>query len=246
MFKICSSILFFLLLVCNTSIAQNNMRSLKELIADTSAMDILDHAIKIARNKFEILPPDSTKAKEALYQTQVSTHSLMGSIIYYTGGILIDNGWIRILGSGNSKLDRSLPQWNKGKTFEKDGERPGFLLVGDDVIGGFFAINGGAFGKDLGQIYYFAPDDLKWEAQHMTYTDFIYFCFTVNTNQYYSGLRWDNWQKDMKEISGNKGFYIYPFLWTKEGKDIKTDTRKVVPIQEIYDFETNALSHIAK
>ena len=44
------------------------------------------------------------KAEFALYKTQVTTRSPMGAIIYETMNILIDNGWIRILGSGNEKI----------------------------------------------------------------------------------------------------------------------------------------------
>jgi hypothetical protein len=108
-----SFILLLVLANCKNSLAQSNIRTLSELSSDTSGWEVFKHATLIARNKFEILPADPAKAKDALYQTQVTTHSMMGSIIYFTGGILIDNGWIRVLGSGNNKLDRSLPQWNK-------------------------------------------------------------------------------------------------------------------------------------
>ena len=37
----------------------------------------------------------------------------MGAVIFETGGILIDEGWLRILGSGHPRLPRSLPDWNK-------------------------------------------------------------------------------------------------------------------------------------
>jgi hypothetical protein len=87
----------------------------------------------------------------------------MGAIVYTTGGILVDNRWIRILGSGGAKLPRSLPEWNEGKA-PAEGEKPLFYLIADDVIGGFFAINGGAFGKDVGKVYYLTPDTLDWEA----------------------------------------------------------------------------------
>jgi hypothetical protein len=40
----------------------------------------------------------------------------MGTIVYMIGGLLIDNGWIRITGSGNIKLTRSLPAWSKRRT----------------------------------------------------------------------------------------------------------------------------------
>ena len=35
---------------------------------------------------------------------------------------------------------------------------PSYLLVADDVLGGFFAINGGAFDGKAGNIFYYAPD----------------------------------------------------------------------------------------
>jgi hypothetical protein len=226
--------------------AQNKMRTIEELSADTSGWEVIKHAMDIARDKFEILPADPAKAKEALYQTQVTAHSPMGAIIYLTGGILIDDGWVRLLGSGSSKLNRSLPQWNKGKTFTEYGEQPKFLLVADDAIGGFFAINGGALGKDLGQIYYFAPDDLKWEPLHITYTEFVTFCFSLDMKLFYSGLRWKTWKSDMQDFTGNDAFSVYPYLWTKEGKDIEKDSKKKVSIQELYDMETTTLAQMQK
>lgn len=232
---------FFLLAGITNSVAQSKMRPIEELSADTSGWGAFMRATKIARNKFEILPANTIKAKETLYQTQVTTHSTMGAIIYFSGGILIDDGWIRILGSGNEKLDRTLSGWNKGKTFKEFGEKPQFLLVADDVIGGFFAINGGALGPELGKVYYLAPDDLKWESLHIGYTEFIDFCLVGNMDQFYDKLRWKNWRAEMSGITGNKGFSIYPFTWTVEGKDIEKDSRKIVPIEEIYILETDAL-----
>jgi hypothetical protein len=75
----------------------------------------------------------------------------MGAIVYETGGLLIDNGWLRLLGSGHDRLTRTLPSWNHERS-------AGYLLVGGDVIGGFFAINGGALGPDPSKLYYWAPE----------------------------------------------------------------------------------------
>jgi len=105
------------------------MRSIEELIADTSGWPYVKELLKTAKNQVEILPVDQTKAKEALYQTQVTTHSTMGAIIYFTGGLLIDNGWLRILGSGNEKLNRSVPEWNKGKSINSSGSNQNFYLL---------------------------------------------------------------------------------------------------------------------
>src|SRR6478752_1252509 len=101
---------FILTLLTLTILAQNKMRSVDELINKTEpGWGIVKQWIDTAKNQVAILPCDTAKAKDALYKTQVTTRSPMGAIIYSTGGLLIDNGWIRVLGSGNDKLNRNLP-----------------------------------------------------------------------------------------------------------------------------------------
>lgn len=95
--------------------------------------------IASAKNKVQVLPKMAARADSALLAAQVTTRSPMGAVIYETGGILVGNGWLRILGSGSPALNRDLMGWNKNK-------QKGLLLVADDALGGFFALNGGAFG----------------------------------------------------------------------------------------------------
>jgi len=231
--------IFFFAFILNflNATSQNKMRAVDELINNSEPGWLLvKEWIDSAKNKVEILPCDSIKAKDALYKTQVTTRSPMGAIIYSTGGLLVDNGWIRILGSGHAKLNRTLPNWNKGKSFKEFGDRPPFLLVADDVVGGFFAINGGQFGKDAGKIYYLAPDNLQWEALDMTYTEFLLFCFSGDLAKFYEQFRWTNWKEEVSKLEGDKVFSFYPYLWTTEGKDIDQIVRKPVPIEEQYIF----------
>jgi hypothetical protein len=217
--------------------AQNKMRSIDELInTDDPGWTLVQQWIDSAKNKVEILRCDIAKARDALYMTQVTTRSPMGAIIYSTGGLLIDNGWIRVLGSGHVKLDRTIPEWNKGKSFNEYGEKPSFLLIADDAIGGFFAVNGGHFGKDAGKIYYLAPDNLEWEPLDLTYTGFLDFCFNGKLDEFYKGLRWINWKEEVSKLDGNMVYSFYPFLWTKEGKDINKVSRKAIPVNEQYSF----------
>ncbi|WP_220494848.1 DUF2625 domain-containing protein [Lacibacter sediminis] len=240
---------FFLIFILSLSIltgnGQNKMKNVDELINKTEpGWTLVSEWISSAKNKVEILTCDSAKAKDALYKTQITTRSPMGAIIYSTGGLLIDNGWIRILGSGNSKLDRTLPDWNKGKTFNEYGEAPSFLLIADDAVGGFFAINGGELGKDLGKVYYLSPDNLNWKPLELTYTEFLLFCFNHDLNKYYEGLRWKNWQEDVSTLDGNKVYNFYPFLWTKEGKNIDKNSRKQIPVEEQYSFNIDMIKQL--
>jgi len=158
----------------------------------------------------------------------------MGAIVYETGGILVDNGWIRILGSGSEKLKRSLPKWNKGKSFSEYGEAMPFVLIADDAIGGFFALNGGALGhQDLGKVFYFSPDNLEWESLGVGYSDFIYWCFTGDVDLFYKDLRWKKWKKEVKTMGADNCINFYPFLWS-EYDDLEKLSRKAVPIDELW------------
>jgi hypothetical protein len=220
------------------------MRTLDQLLEkDDPAWPLVQQWIRAATNKIEVLPVSDVNRSDALVATQVTTRSPLGAIIYETGGILVDNGWIRILGSGHPRLPRSLPEWNLGRTTEKIGEYPNFLLIADDVLGGFFAVNGGALGEDIGNVYYFAPDTLDWESLERGYTEFIDFCLNGDFQQYYGDYRWNGWEIEVSAIAGDKAFSIYPPLFTN-GPDISERDRRPVPLAELYslyvgEFQTN-------
>jgi len=217
--------------------AQNKMQGLDELINKTDpAWPLVKKWIDSAKNKIEVLEPDSANAKNALYNAQVSTYSTLGAVIYNTGGIMIDNGWLRILGSGSKRLNRSVPEWNKGKTIKEFGDKPAYLLIADDAAGGFFAINYGAFGQDLKNVYYLAPNSLKWESLGAGYGEFILFCFDSDLSKFYEGLRWSTWNQFIANLDGNKSYSFRPYLWSDEGKDIEKCTRKLVPTEDLFQF----------
>lgn len=211
------------------------MKTLEELVnIEDSDWNLIKEWISSAKNQCCILPKDEERAQKELLNAQVTTRSTMGSVIYETGGILFDDGWIRVLGSGNQKINRGLMEWNKGKSFNSYGEQPSFLLVADDVIGGYYAINAGKLGTDIGKVYYLAPDTMEWENLEIGYSDFLYWLFCGNIQQFYETFKWETWKEDLKQIDGNHTFFIFPFLWTKEGKDIEKTDKKIVPTEENY------------
>lgn len=229
--------IFCLIILSLNSIAQNKMQSLDELINKTDpAWPLVQKWIDSAKNKIEILPVDPARASEAIYNTQVSTYSTLGAIIYNTGGIMVDNGWIRILGSASGRLNRSVPEWNKGKTIKEYGDKPTYLLVADDAAGGFFAINYGEFGKDLKNVYYLAPNSLNWEPLNVGYGEFILFCFDSDLSVFYKGLRWATWSQFIGNLDGSKSYSFRPYLWSEQGTDIEKCTRKLVTTEELFKF----------
>ena len=179
------------------------MRTLEELInKEEPAWDLIQEWLQEAINSYEVLPRDDKRAETELLNAQITTRSPMGAILYETGGILINGGWIRLLGSGSERLDRGMFQWNKGKTFENYGQPPAFLLVADDILGGFFAINGGAFGQDdLGQIYYLAPDTLSWEPMNCGYSEFVCWTLEGDIDLFYEPYYWKGWQEEVPKLN---------------------------------------------
>ena len=84
-------------------------RTLAELLdSDDPAWPRVKDWIGKAKNHVEVLPPSEPDRSRALEEAQVTVRSPMGAIVYETGGILIDRGWLRILGSGHPRLPRAL------------------------------------------------------------------------------------------------------------------------------------------
>ncbi len=224
-----------MLTICNGQ--RNNMKPLQELI-DTQdpGWDQIAQWNTAATNHVEILPKDAARADSALYLTQLTTTSPIAAMVYGCGGVMVDNGWLRILGSGCRQLNRSLPEWNKGKSSFLNGDGSSFLLVADDVLGGFFAINaGGIDDYDIGKVFYYGPNKLKWETTGLGYNEFIVFCFSGDIDKFYKGFRWTGWQEDVKKLSGNQVISCYPLLWTDAGVDLASN-RKVIPVQTQWEM----------
>lgn len=227
--------------------SQHKMLGLDSLV-DTKdpAWPIVKDWISTAKNKVQVLPVDTLEAKAALYQLQMNTYSTLGSVVFNTGGILVDSGWVRILGSGNERLTRTVPGWNKNKTLENFGDEPGFLLVADDAVGGFFAINYGTLGKDIKNMYYLAPNSLNWEPLGAGYGEFLLFCFNSDLSKFYKNLRWATWNDFISKLDGNKVYSFRPYLWAKDRKPIDECSRKLVDVEAMYKFNIAKHKELAK
>jgi hypothetical protein len=212
--------------------------TLQDLLAvDDPAWPSVQNSIQASTNIVEVLPPDETHREQSLLETQVSVRSSMGALVYHAGGLLIDHGWLRVLGSGHPRLPRSIATWNRGRSTTKAGRSRGFWLIADDVVGGFFALNGGAFGPADGRVFYFAPDTLSWESlQGMNYGQFLVWSFSPSLARFYESVRWNGWELGVGALNGDQALSIYPPLWTREGQDPEKSSRRPCPVDEIYSL----------
>ena len=221
------------------------LKQLHELVNEVDpAWPLVQQWICEASNPVEVLPPPDDKTRQqALVDAQVTTRSPMGAIIYESGGILVDHGWLRILGSGHPRLPRSLPLWNFRRSFSASGERPSFVLVADDVVGGFFAIDGGGLGLEMGKVCYHAPDTLVWENIGKGYSDFLVWCFSGDLAKYYENARWSGWKEELPTLNGDQAFSIYPPL-SAETLPIDERSRGLVSVAEIYEFHVGGMGGV--
>ena len=226
------------------SLSASTMRTLAELTnTDDPAWPLVSRWIRAAAN-VDVLPADRAEADAALVQLQVTLRSPMGAVVHRTGGLLVDHGWLRILGCGSARLPRSLPAWNDGKAPLDAAGRPTLLLVADDVLGGLFAVNGGALGDDLGELAYLAPDTLAWEKLSMGYSDFLAWALSPELAAFYRDLRWPGWQDEVADVPGDRALAVYPFLWA-EGPAIEGRSREPVPVDEMYRLTLHMRGQLA-
>jgi len=209
------------------------MKSLDELLElEDPALPLINQWVLSAKNHCELLPPSADRA-DVLVKTQVTTRSTMGAIAYETGGVVVDHGWLRFLGSGHPRLTRTLSGWNDAKADRR-------YFVADDAAGGFFALNGGAFGADMGKIYYWAADSLEWEPTGLGYSEFLEWALMGDLAEFYASVRWASWREEIASLAGDRCVGFYPFLWTREGSP-ETSRRSTVPIAEAFALKRDLL-----
>jgi hypothetical protein len=213
------------------------MRSLNELInMEDPAWPLVQEWMAGAPNRIEVLPVNRSRAEQTLLALQVTTRSPMGALALETGGLFVDHGWLRLLGSGCGRMQGDLCLWNGLREGLPVAPIPGALVVAHDAVGGFFAINGGAFAGNTGRVFYFAPDSLEWYEYWPSYSDFLYWVFHGDLQKFYEALRWPNWAEDVWQASGDQGFHIYPPPFAKEGGPAASRSRRLVPMAELWGF----------
>jgi len=198
--------------------------------------DVADPAIERIRGwigeairPVELLAPGGA-TDGVLHRLQVTRRSTLGALAADTGGLLVDHGWLRHLGGGSARLPRDLATWNG---IGAEPRCPGAMLVTDDVLGGFFAINGGGLPGEPGNMCYLAPDSLRWEPLELGHTDFVHWTLTGGLHGFYDGQRWDGWEAEVSALPGDRALSVYPFLWAA-GPPIGDRSRGPVPIDELW------------
>ena len=210
------------------------MKTLQELLQpEDPAWPDVQEWIRGASVPVAILPYAHPERERCLEWLQVTTRSPLGAIAYETGGLLVDHGWVRVLGSGHPRLSRSILGWNRGRSYTDGSDTRSHVLVADDVMGGLFALDCGGLGFKPGQVAYFPPDTLRWESLDAGYSDFINLILSERLAGFYADYRWDGWEPEVQSLDPNQAFLLTPPPFLK-GEPFGKRQRNAVPMAEHY------------
>jgi hypothetical protein len=211
------------------------IRDIESLTAVNDTWPLLRDLVDRSPIGARVLARDAERSQESLLRLQVSTRSALGALAYNCGGIVVDHGWLRVLGGGHASL-RSLSEANALPEPLTASTPPGHLVVAEDVLGGRFAIDGGEFGIEPGTVCYFGPDTLAWAGLGLGHSQFVEQMLTGATTSFYDDLRWPGWESEVEALTLDKGLSLWPPPFSAEGQDPGTVRRAAVPQAELIDF----------
>jgi hypothetical protein len=181
-----------------------------------------------------VLPVVPEAGQAVLFRLQVTAGSTLGALALNCG-LLLDHGWLRILGGGTSELPDLATANGLGAPAPEQGPL-GSLTVAYDVLGGTFAINGGDLPGDLGEVHYWGPDTLDWTPIGAGHTDFVHWTLSGGLQNFYQDLRWPGWVEETTSLREDQGITVYPCLAAAEGQNITAAKRGPVPFAELLAF----------
>jgi len=209
---------------------EEQSKSWQDLIHEDDALPLVRGWAEAAPHAVDILPSEPVDGQRALQALQVTTRSPLGAIAFHTGGILVDGGWLRILGAGTPLLPRALDQWNGMHSMAAKRRFDDGLLVGDDAAGGFFN-----WARDTSTVHYFGPDSMEWDDLELGYSEWIRAMFSNGLAAFYEDLRWDGWREEVAALGPEQGIHIYPPpVFASEGPR----SHKAVSMDELWNHYT--------
>lgn len=207
-------------------------------------MGVSEREIATASVPVEVLPVESARAQQALFRLQVTARSVLGALVLNTGGLVVDHGWLRILGGGSMGL-ADVAQTNRIGEPGSENPAPGALIVAIDVLGGQFATNGGALPGDPGEVCFFGSDTLRWEPIGRGHSAFVTWVLHGGLADFYGDLRWTGWADETTTLSPDQGLSVYPPLWSAEGRsDIAAASRRACPLTELTTLHFDTAAHL--
>lgn len=215
------------------------VRAVEELRSEAdAAWPGLEKMLAAARVPLVVLPPEGD-TDAVVERLQAGASTSLGALAMNTGGVLVDHGWLRILGGGGAGLvDLASANALARPDVSDSASRPpleggGSLTVAFDVLGGRFAINRGELPGPEDDVCYWGPDTLEWMTLGASHEAFVAWAVSEALGTFYADLRWPGWEGEVEHVAAGEGLICYPFLFSAEGRNIEDTIRSAVPFEEL-------------
>ena len=196
---------------------------------DDPAWPLLREWLDSGRVEVQVLEAEQDRRDRCLVGLQVTLRSVLGAVAYQTGGLLVDHGWLRLLGGGHG----ALPSLYEALGLEGTTSARDYVVLGWDVVGGVFALDGGSLRGVKGHVCYYAPDALQWEDLEFGHAEFVRWTLTGGLVTFAGDLRWERWETQAPLVPLDEVYLSEPPLWTAEGQDIDAAARRRVRLDEL-------------
>jgi hypothetical protein len=189
--------------------------------------------IKRAPYPVTVLPGDAARGAEHLGRLGITSRSWLGAVIENAGGLVVDHGWLRVLGSGTEELSSVVDAMDPAG---------GRLTVAYDVLGGRFDWKQNDQGEPT--VHYFGPEDLEWFNTGEGYGDWLEAMLQGGITSFYSAVRWPGWEQEVAAVPLDRGVHTWPPPWSAEGADLSAVSRKPISFTELLAFHEDMADQV--
>jgi hypothetical protein len=194
-------------------------------MSDEDAWPEIVEWVRGAPSGAEVVPVDDAAGAARLEELQITVRAPMGAVVRNAEAIVVDHGWLRVLGT---------PRIGLGGVLDlADG-----LVVAYDAVGGFFVVRGseGDLPGDPGEVLYLAPDSLEYERMESGYGQWLRWALDGGLEGFAADLRWPGWEQEATGLSLDQAINAYPPPFTEEGRDLGAAHRRAVPVTELWSL----------
>ncbi len=222
------------------------VRTARELLEVTDpAWPEVQEAVAGCPLDVRVLPVRADAGADVISRLQVSARSTLGALASACGGLLVDHGWLRLLGGGHD----GLPDLATANSLDRpgpDAKPPPALVVGYDVLGGRFAVDAGGLGVREGEVCYLGPDSLAWVGLGAGHGDFVHWVLAgAGVDDFYASLRWPGWEERVTGVALDHGLVAHPPPFTEEGRDLSAASLREVPFTELLTWYDDLREQVA-
>ncbi|NNG18072.1 DUF2625 family protein [Naumannella sp. ID2617S] len=187
-----------------------------------------------------VMGATDTSASASLHSQGITPDSAIGAFAQHCGAVLVDGGWLRLLGAGVP----GLPGLHRANQSPAESPTAPFV-VAVDVLAGVFAVNGGSIPDAApGHVCHWAPDTLAWRDLGLTHTEWAAWVATDGVDDFYTRVRWPGWRQTLSRVRLDQGAHLHPPPFTPEGRDRGRVSVAVIPFIELISVYADTAAQV--